>query len=110
MSPFESELQGIIAGMEIARDLNLHEVDIVSDSTDVVWFVTGGIGNASQVLSKKLQTMLPMLNTQGWTVRHIFCELNQVADAVAKAARMECWEWNRTDAVPIKMARMNQIN
>lgn len=89
-SPFESELQGIMIGLEIARELNLHEVDIVSDSTDVVWFATGGIGNASRDLLEKFQEMISLINNKGWNIRHIFRDLNQLPDALAKIARREC--------------------
>lgn len=73
-SLFESEMRGIIAGLEMARELNLHEVDIVSDSVEAVWSFTSGMGNGSQAFQEKFQAVLPMINNQGCIVRHIFRE------------------------------------
>lgn len=42
-SLFETELQGIIAGFEVAVDLKLKDVHIVSDSVEALWHSTSGI-------------------------------------------------------------------
>lgn len=67
---------------------------------ETVWCFSNGFGSGSQALREKTAEVLPFLKHHGWTVRHIFKELNHAADELAKLARRSCWEWSRLDAIP----------
>lgn len=42
-SPMVAEFRGVLAGFELAKQLNLEVYDVVSDSVEVVWAVSSGL-------------------------------------------------------------------
>lgn len=108
-SLLETEMRGLIAGLEIASELNYQEVDIVSDSVDAVWSFTSGFCSGTLMNRGMTAEVLSMFNGHCWTVKHIFRELNHVADELAKSARRKSWEWSRWDALPIELQQIRQM-
>lgn len=103
-SPFEVEVRGVAAGLELARELNLKGVDIVTDSVEAVWFFCSGGGGGMQVVGESYAAVLPLLQHHDWTVRHVFREWNKIADELAKSAMRFKWEWSSLDAIPFRVA------
>lgn len=84
-------------------------VDIVSDSVEAVWNFTSGFGGGPLVARNMTATVLPLIHNHRWSVRHIFRELNCIADELAKNARQRGLEWSRLDALPVEVQQCNHL-
>lgn len=102
-SPREAEMRGVLTGMELADQLKMSEAEIASDSINSVWAFRSGLGSEVQFMSIMQKSFKAIFQNPGLVIRHIFRERNQLADTLAKAAKVCQWEWNRVDAVPMKV-------
>lgn len=64
-------MKGIFVGLEIATDLDLHEVEFVSDSTEAVWSVTTGVGANLNLSMNNSVEISAITNNRGWTSSYI---------------------------------------
>lgn len=105
----EAEIRGVLAGLAIAQQLNLTEVEFVSDCMEVVWVFCSGSGCHFQDFCLLQEGVAVLAKHPGWSLRHIFREKNLLADALAKDAKRCLWEWGRVDAVPKKVAEFRSM-
>lgn len=100
-SALQMELNGIVAGLQLAESFKCKSVKIMSDSVEAIWALQRGVGHESlqaDVLIKGLNLLKGNLD---WELRHVFREGNILADLLAKKANKEEWAWDRKDALPV---------
>ncbi|CAM8920109.1 unnamed protein product [Rhodiola kirilowii] len=93
-SSLVAEGLAVLKSMNLAEELGLEEVIFLTDSKEVAWALFSGNGDP-RFSQEWLPGCLELLNRHAfWSSAYIYRELNEEADALAKRARRELWEWN----------------
>ncbi|KAL9675160.1 hypothetical protein QQ045_003361 [Rhodiola kirilowii] len=99
-SSLMAEGAAVLRAMAIAEELGLEEITFLTDAKEVAWALFSGNGDP-KAAQFWLAGCLEMLSRHVlWSVAYIFRELNEEADALARRASRDLWEWKRRDAIP----------
>lgn len=100
VSGLQSEINGIVLGLQLADKFNCKTSTIYSDCVEAIWALQRGKGYETLDYVTLLEGLRLLQKNQGWELRHIFRDENGCADYLARKARQEKWRWNRHDALP----------
>lgn len=92
-----TELRGIIARVETVSKMELAAADIVTDNVNAIWTFIGSNWEEGQGSHWWLEGLRTFNNKPAWTLRHVFREYNEYADALAKGVKRCKWSWSRMD-------------
>lgn len=106
LSSKDAEILSILAAIDIANELHMKDVEFISDNTDVIWFLSTGLGEHCQSNPCWYQAFTAFSRNPGWTIKFFFRENNQIADGLAKHALRRSWEWTRPDAIPMELTQL----
>lgn len=96
----EAEMRGILMSFEVARELNLQDFVICVDNVEAVWSVVSGSWKGCESFGSLKESLEEFMEQATWSIKHIFRELNVMADAMAKKARIDRWNWRDLKAIP----------